>query len=505
MLRKRLAESLTARIFLITACILLCAGGVTFGLIAWATPSTYTAVVTDDLTAQVDTLVENLTGTALEDSGPVLDGFIRSSGAAAMLVGPDGQTADTGSQLAVQPVYGDDSVVITSSEGDSAVTYAADALGSGDAVAVTMSEQAAISAEVWFAGQKAPCTLYVTPRMEAENLAVRALAQMAPWLALALLAFSLLCAFGYSRYITRPIVRLNGIAGRMAELDFLWSCGETRRDEIGQLGRSLDAMARRLDTALRELEAANQSLRGEVERERELDRQRTAFFSAASHELKTPVTILRGQLAGMLEGVGVYRDRDKYLLRSLQVTGRMEALVQEMLAISRMETGSVPVKREPVDLSALTEHQLALDRDLLEQRGQRLVSGLTPGLLVTGDPALLGRALGNLLSNASLYSPEGAEIRVWCGLLDGRPALTVENTGAQISEEALPRLFEPFYRAESSRSRATGGSGLGLYLVKMILDRNEAACTIENTEEGVRAAVRFSPNPDCGLPAEAVV
>ena len=140
----------------------------------------------------------------------------------------------------------------------------------------------------------------------------------------------------YSRYITRPIVRLNGIAGRMAELDFHWSCGEARRDEIGQLGRSLDAMARRLDTALRELEAANQSLRGEVERERELDRQRTAFFSAASHELKTPVTILKGQLAGMLEGVGVYRDRDKYLLRSLQVTGRMEALGQEMLAISRM-------------------------------------------------------------------------------------------------------------------------------------------------------------------------
>ena len=121
----------------------------------------------------------------------------------------------------------------------------------GTLLTVTMSEQAAISAEVWFAGQEAPCTLYVTPRMEAENLAVRALAQMASWLALALLAFSLLCAFGYSRYITRPIVRLNGIAGRMAELDFHWSCGETRRDEIGQLGRSLDAMARRLDTALR--------------------------------------------------------------------------------------------------------------------------------------------------------------------------------------------------------------------------------------------------------------
>ena len=80
---------------------------------------------------------------------------------------------------------------------------------------------------------------------------------------------------------------------------------------------------------------------------------------------------------------------------------------------------------------------------------------------------------------------------MWCGLLEGRPALTVENTEARIQAEALPHLFEAFYRTESSRSRRTGGSGLGLYLVKMILDRHGAECSIENTEEGVRAAVRF--------------
>ena len=141
----------------------------------------------------------------------------------------------------------------------------------------------------------------------------------------------------------------------------------------------MDQLARRLDTALTDLEIANQALRGEVERERELDRQRMAFFNAASHELKTPVTILKGQLSGMLEGVGVYQDRDKYLLRSLQVTGRMENLVREMLAISQMETGSVAIKQEPVDLSALIEQQLTLDAGLLEQREQRLVSTLTLG------------------------------------------------------------------------------------------------------------------------------
>ena len=493
MLRKRIAESLTARIFLITAGILLSAGVITFSFIAWASPSTYTAVVNDDLTAQVDALVGKLADTSPEDCGALLDEFVLASGANVMLMGPDGQLVDTGARLTVQAVY--EATVVTTSQPQSTVNYHSQEIREGDAVAVTLSEQATITAEVTFAGRSESYTLYVTPRVEAENLAVRVLVQIAPWLLLVLLAFSLLGAFFYSRYITRPIVRMSGIAGRMAELDFHWVCGERRRDEIGKLGRSLDRLACRLDAALTDLESANRALQGEVERERELDRQRMAFFNAASHELKTPVTILKGQLSGMLEGVGVYRDRDRYLLRSLQVTGRMEVLVREMLAISRMESGAAELKRAPVELAALLERQLALDAPLLEQRGQRLVRALAPGVTVLGDASLLGKAVGNLLSNAALHSPEKAEIRVWCGRLDGRPALRVENTGAQISKEALPHLFEAFYRAEGSRNRASGGSGLGLYLVRAILDRHGAACTLENTKDGVRAEVIFPAEP----------
>ena len=99
--------------------------------------------------------------------------------------------------------------------------------------------------------------------------------------------------------------------------------------------------------------------------------------------------------------------------------------------------------------------------------------------IVSGDRNRIIRIGGNLLSNASRYSPEGAEIRVWCGRLEGRPALSVENTGARVSGDALPHLFEAFYREEGSRNRSTGGSGLGLYLVKMLLDRHGAVCTIE--------------------------
>ena len=158
-------------------------------------------------------------------------------------------------------------MVITSSvyataEGDSTVTWSGEQREADGAVAVTMSEQTTITAEVRFADREESYSLYVTPRAQAENLAVRALIQMAPWLLLALLAFSLLGAFVYSRYITRPIVRLSGIAGKLAELDFRWTCGERRRDEIGQLGRSLDEMAQKLSRALAELENANQALQG---------------------------------------------------------------------------------------------------------------------------------------------------------------------------------------------------------------------------------------------------
>lgn len=483
MLRKKLSESLTARIFLITSFILLCAGAVTFALIAFATPSMYTSVVNSDLQQQTDALTEQLKETNFEDCGPVLDDFIRSSRADVILLNADGEIADTGSELSMQSKYRDDNIKVStdgSGEGGSVSSSlgVSVAEGTGNTTTVTTMQQYSIIADVTFADRPERYSLYVTPHLEEENLAVRALIQMAPWLLLVLLVLSLLCAFIYSRYITRPIVRLSGIAKKMSELDFNWKCNEQRRDEIGTLGHSLDQMSQRLSAALEELEAANRALR--------------AFFSAASHELKTPVTILKGQLSGMLEGIDVYQDRDKYLLRSLQVTGRMEHLIQEMLSISRMETGAATVKQESLELSALIERQLDFVKELIEQRGQRLAIQLNPEITVTGDASLLGKAIGNLLSNAILYSPDGAEIRVWCGIRRDKPAFTIENTGVHIQDDALPHLFEAFYRDEDSRNRSTGGSGLGLYLVRMILEKHHASCTIENTEDGVRATVQFS-------------
>lgn len=476
MLRRSIRKSLTVRIFVITVLVLLGAGTITFGLIAWATPKSYTAVLNDDLTKEVQRLVDALADTSLAESGPVLEDFRREAGADVMLVGPDDQlvNAEASSQGETAP----------------AITYATDVEGDDEAVTVTTADQATITAEVMFSDQSHAYTLYVTPHLEAENVAVRALIQMAPWVLLTLVLFSFLGAFVYSRYITRPIVQLSGIAGKMAELDFDWKCEESREDEIGHLGHSLNEMALKLSQALRALKASNEALRGEVEQERELDRQRMAFFAAASHELKTPLTILQGHLSGMLDGIGGYQDREKYLLRALQMTARMEHLIQEILTVSRMEAKGAAVHAQ-VDLSRVLNEQLAMIADLLEQKQLHVHTELAPALSVRGETAMLAKAIGNLLLNAALYSPSGAHIFICSGLEAQVPTLTIENSGVHIGEEALPHLFDAFYREERSRNRATGGSGLGLYLVRIILERHGATCEIDNTDAGVRATVRF--------------
>lgn len=497
MLRRKLRESLTARIFLITFLILLSAGAVTFGLIAWAAPISYTAVVTSGLSEQAEKLVQRLAQTDFADCGPVLDEFIRSAGADVMLMDENGNVINTSSRFAVQVAYSDSEVTSTTVVAEGSFGGSGEA-ANGPVLSLTSEGAFSTAVEVTFADRSQTYELYISPHIQAQNLAVAAMAKVAPWLLAVLLVFSLLCAVIYSRYVTRPIVRLSGIAGKMAQMDFGWKCGETRRDEIGVLGKSLDELSGRLSGALKELKQANEALRGEMEQERELERQRLAFFSAASHELKTPVTILKGQLSGMLEEVGVYRDRDKYLVRSLGVVQRMESLIREILAIARTEAGDA-ARCGTADLCELVRGQLSLDAELLEQHGLRVSSSLQPGVIVQGSAALLSKAVENLISNAALYSPAGAELRVAVETCGGRAVLSMENTGVHIESEALPHLFEAFYRAEASRNRHTGGSGLGLYLVRVIMEQHHAEYRIENTGQGVRFTASFPSARQAGL------
>lgn len=343
-----------------------------------------------------------------------------------------------------------------------------------------------------FADSDETYMIYVHDSMREVNEAEEALRQTLPLLVLAIAAVSMLGAFVFSRYVTRPIVRLSGLSRRLAALDFTWVYEDKRTDEIGVLGRNLSVLAARLSAALSELRSANDALRGEMEHERAAQRQRSAFFSAVSHELKTPLTVIKGQLEGMIGQVGVYADRETYLARALKVTESMEAMVREILLLSRAEATPEAVRVEAVDLGALLRERMARHTELFGQRGMAVLVEAPDGVTVMADRAQLARAVDNLVANAATHAPEGARVWAWAGRDEsGRAALTVENEGAPVPEEALGRVFEAFYRVDASRNRQTGGSGLGLYIVRTIAERYGATCTMENTPRGVKVTVGF--------------
>lgn len=476
-------KSLSARIFLITAAMLMAVSGITYAIIAFAFPLTYTFVVNDALEEETLRLVEELEQVTLEECGPLLDRFMAATGATAMIFDAENQ-----------PVYlpGDPQPHMEEHSGEFE-------LRDKDVTGETQQEESVMSIhgdqpsfDFSFLDSDEICTLSVASTSGAVNPVTEAVTRIIPYLCIAILMISLISSLLYSRYITRPIVGLSRTSQCMADLDFTHIYNGKRIDEIGMLGQNLNRLSGNLSQTLTELKSANEQLQKDILHKQELEQQRTTFFSAASHELKTPVTILKGQLRGMLEGVGVYKDRDKYLGRSLKAAERIERLVREILEVSRMENIRVEQDSETVDLSELTEAYIGQVRELARQKDISLRQDIGPGILVQGNGALLGKAVSNLLSNAVVYSPDKAAVSVTLERQQGQAALRIENSGVQLPEDALPHLFEAFYVTDPSRSRETGGSGLGLYLSRQIFDRHGARCEIVNTETGVRATVTFS-------------
>lgn len=480
----KLKHSLTAKIFLVTCLLLTAVCVLTYGLIAHLIPITYTADQERLLIAQTDRLAERLEGRTLEECTPLLSQFTLQYGAPVSIQDSAGNIVSGVDPSDIMPTGEDGRWEMASSQ-------SSDKIAQSDSEGVNYVVHC-IGADVTLRDSSETYQLLVFGSSRAVNQAVEALGRIWPWLAIAILAVSVLTSLFYARFITRPIVRLSGISQKLSELDFSWRCRERRTDEIGTLARNLDELADRLSQTMQELQTANATLQKDIERERQLEQAQRDFFSAVSHELKTPITIVKGQLSGMLDGIGVYADRDKYLARSLAVANQMEVLVQELLTVSRMDKSDEP-SLLPVELTSLIQSCLQNYDELFQQKGQKIVVNLPSELWSMGEPALLKKALGNLLSNAALYSPEDTNIHITAHKTEKNTVLTVENEGVHISPELLPHLFEPFFRGDPSRSRQTGGSGLGLYLVQKIANRHGGFCKIQNSERGVCAAL-FFPN-----------
>ena len=214
---------------------------------------------------------------------------------------------------------------------------------------------------------------------------------------------SLLCSWLYAGYITRPIIQLSEISKQMAALDFSGQCAIVRQDELGCLAQNLNILSTALETSLNNLQTTNEKLKSDIKWEQELEQQKMEFFYAASHELKTPLTILKGHLTGMLNKITGYENHSEYLKRSLSVVDRMESLVKELLYIAKTDEKS-ELKYQTINLAELIRVQIASLSDLLSEKQQQLDVAMPDKVLCQLDPSQMERALQNILSNAIRYS-----------------------------------------------------------------------------------------------------
>lgn len=236
---------------------------------------------------------------------------------------------------------------------------------------------------------------------------------------------------------------------------------------------------------MEELQRANEQLLDDIAKEREIEKKRREFIATISHELKTPITILKGQIEGMLSNIGIYKDRDKYLKRNLEVLNDMEHMVKETLEISKLESQGFKPRKEQVSLSKIVEECIYNTSFIAKRKNIFIDKNIKENLFVCGDSKLLKKVVNNIITNAINHSPENE--KVYASLHEERDeiVLKVENTGIYIEENELKEIFKPFYRIEKSRNRKSGGSGLGLYIVRMILDAHNGEYSISNSERGV--------------------
>ena len=294
----------------------------------------------------------------------------------------------------------------------------------------------------------------------------------------AAILFSIVFSYLYSRRITRPIFHMLNVTNDMKNLKPEAAFHVQDEDEVGLLAEQINQVYEQLLATIRSLDEEKEHMLA-------VEKSKTVFLRSASHELKTPITIIKGQLEGMLLGIGAYKDHEKYLARSLEVAATLETMVQEILTISRLET-NVDFKMEHFDCAPMIHGYLREIDDLVATKELQIHLAIQSPAFINGNKLLIEKVFSNLISNAVKYSPHGASVDIILQNTNGRFLFSVENTGTHIPEDDIPKLFDAFYRMEQSRSRRTGGSGLGLYMVQRILQQHNSYCEACNTENGVK-------------------
>ncbi len=460
---KKIRSSLSAKVFLYIATLLLVCSLIIYGVVMVVMPKSYKSELAGQFTVNLNQLITQLENVSENEAPDIIYDFCLANQANVTLESKKGKTNYS---------FIDENKSLENKN----QTY----------------ETETAVATLHFNNSNELYTLNATASARSINQITALFIKLLPWILLLILAIASVGALFCTRFLTKPIIKISNISKRMSALDMTWHCDIDRTDEIGVLAASLNSMAQNLDTALTNLKTANDKLQADIDWERKQEKQRRDFFAAVSHELKTPITIIKGQLEGMVYNVGIYKDREQYLRHSLKTVKTMESLVKELLSVSKMETQGFRLELEEINISDMVSSCCRQIEGLAEDKEIAFHLSIETGITFYADKKLLAKALSNVMSNAVFHSPVGASVKVSLFRINDKGILTVENSGAHIGQEDIGQLFTPFFRVDKSHNRNTGGSGLGLYIVKTIFDLHRLTYHIENTDSGVKFTTEFS-------------
>lgn len=281
--------------------------------------------------------------------------------------------------------------------------------------------------------------------------------------------------YWYSRKFSKPLIEMNTQVNALSNFEFLPELKVSSKDEMGKLTESINKVSKSLEESINKLKE-------DIEFEQYKDKKRRELIASLSHELKTPISALRAVIEGMKDNVGKFKDRDKYLLSSLEYLYYMETLSKDLIDAINIESSTVKLSSHSIE--DIYKQSIRFVEHNVNSKKQSIITDIGDyKVLVNKD--MIQRVFINLINNGSKYSKYGATIRVFTSVVDDKLSIGILNTDSFINSGDLTHLFEPFYRVEKSRSKETGGSGLGLFIIKSILDGHNSNYEIKNTVDGV--------------------
>ena len=300
-----------------------------------------------------------------------------------------------------------------------------------------------------------------------------------------LVAGSVLMYFATNQ-VTRPILKLASLSEQMSELNFDVSCDDSRLDEIGVLGRSMNTLSDKLKETIGALQEANQQLQHDIDEKIQIDEMRKEFIANVSHELKTPIALIQGYAEGLTEGMCEDEEsRSYYCEVIMDEANKMNKMVKQLLTLTALEFGNDRPMMEQFDLTALIQGVLSSAAILLQQKEAVVNFTAKEPVMVWADEFKIEEVVTNYLNNAMNHLDGRREIRIRIQQQENEVTVFVFNTGNHIPEEDLEKLWTKFYKVDKARTREYGGSGIGLSIVKAIMDSHKKACGVRNVEDGV--------------------